>query len=266
MNYTRLLKLKTILTLILISGCHVGVNLDYDTEDGTLELDGYIEKEVGRGEEEGEKEKIDGGRQVLLRCLPVSAQTVKRKMSQKKTRQENPSILGGNEEAVEPRTSSDGLDPSRRELITWASKLSNKWAYYVTLTFRNPTTRPDTAVLCLKSWLSRFKRGYSPFSSLLWSVEPQKRGTAHIHALLESTGIPFTEHCNHCNEAISSHLHKQYKALNESWWTHYGMARFKIYDEKLKFGSIAYVTKYVLSDECEDWGLWEIGKDFHYNG
>lgn len=136
----------------------------------------------------------------------------------------------------------------------------NTPTWFATLTFKRPQTTTLIAGSTLRSWLRKLNRRNpeSRVSAVCWSVELQRRGTAHIHALMAGGRSPLHGHCDHC---LTSDLRPFY-ILNESWWHHHGMARFRPYDDERGGGCAAYVLKYILSDECEDWGLWDAGKDY----
>jgi len=130
--------------------------------------------------------------------------------------------------------------------------------WFATMTFRNPKVTAQGAVASFQRWLSCYRRRQPDvFQCLVWSVERQRRGTAHIHAILVGSPCPSSAHCARCK--VES---KPYRTLNESWFRHWGIARWRRYDDSIGNGGLTYVTKYVLSEECEDWGLWEAGKDF----
>ncbi len=134
--------------------------------------------------------------------------------------------------------------------------------WFASMTFRRPETSPDTAASSWKSWLSRLNilNPENRVTSCVWAVEPQRRGTAHIHALLAGGRNMRQGHCRKCNEGLSVDA-PSYRILKESWWHHYGIARFRPYDDSIGRGGATYVLKYVLSEECEDWGFLEAGKE-----
>jgi len=156
-------------------------------------------------------------------------------------------------------------DP-RSAMISLVSKfLTPVPTHYATLTFRKCATRTSIAVDSLRLWLSLWnKRGKSsPISSLLWSAELQQRGTAHIHALLICATTITSPHCSACFRGMGINLAwPTYHHLKESWYCHHGIARIYPFDQKRAGGCAGYVTKYILSDECCDWGLWTAGKEF----
>jgi hypothetical protein len=39
------------------------------------------------------------------------------------------------------------------------------------------------------------------------------------------------------------------------------MARFRVYDPELKFGAVAYVTKYLFKTDLLEWGYWDDAGD-----
>lgn len=135
--------------------------------------------------------------------------------------------------------------------------------WFASMTFRRAETTALIAVSTLRSWLSQVARHNSAhrFRLVLWSVEAQRRGTAHLHALLAGGRTASTGHCARCDPPLSSRP-PSYRVWKESWYYHHGLARFLPYDVDLGAGGATYVCKYILSDECEDWGLWEAGEDF----
>jgi hypothetical protein len=157
---------------------------------------------------------------------------------------------------------------ARQAIVNWVSERNPSWAWFATLTFRTPTRDSLTAASRLKSWLSGFtgrrstRRDTSrhPVSSILWSAERHLSGSVHIHALLEGWGEQWLPHCKDCQGDPPHRI--PWKGLNESWFHHHGIARFRAYDDSIGCGGIAYVVKYVVSDACVDWSWWEQGKDY----
>lgn len=148
--------------------------------------------------------------------------------------------------------------------------MPRRWTWFATLTFRKPTPmhRAHCAWDRLRRWLSSlawFPLEDSPCSLLLWSVEPHETGNAHIHALLAHTHETSVAHCARCRNADR----RLWKRLNESWYKHHGIARFRPYDSGLAFGAERYVVKYVLDNrwgDQVDWGVWEHGIDYAVKG
>jgi len=135
--------------------------------------------------------------------------------------------------------------------------------WFVTLTFRNPKTTSQGAPSALKLWLSRYnqRNPLGRFRLVCWSVELQRRGTAHIHALMAGGQQISNGHCDKCIAGLSCRS-EPYQVHKESWNHHHGFSRWYPYDDSIGCGGVTYVLKYILSDECEGWGLWEAGKDF----
>lgn len=209
---------------------------------------------------------------VLLSQLPLPAPLEVGELQATRADEEDPQDLRqhGKEEREGTRVDARYVDATRvwrtmedarRELTEWAEKLDPDWAWFTTLTFRRPTSCPMTAAQRLKSWLSRFRKGRQPFMSALWSAEPHGTGAVHIHALLGSTGRPCSEHCRACRSVFWQH-DRAFKRLNECWFHHHGIARWRRFNPAMRFGAVAYVTKYVLSEDMLDWGFWTKGVDF----
>ena len=134
--------------------------------------------------------------------------------------------------------------------------------WFATMTFRNARATAQGVPSALKSWLRLLnqRNPESRCTSVCWSVELQKRGTAHIHALLAGGRQMSHGHCNRCIAELPCRS-DGYRILKESWFHHFGIARFQPYDDSIGRGGMTYVLKYILSDECEGWGLWEAGKE-----
>lgn len=161
--------------------------------------------------------------------------------------------------------SAHGQDPRSALIAVVNSFFKGSPAYYLTMTFRKPDTRATIAVDALRCWLSvwRTQGRRCPLSRILFSVEAQSRGTAHLHALSDSGPPPTYSHCAKCFASMGwNSSWPTWQILKESWYQHHGIARIYPFDETRAGGCAGYVTKYILSDECCDWGLWEEGKDF----
>lgn len=168
----------------------------------------------------------------------------------------------------------------QQELIAWASALSGTWDFFATMTFRHPQT-PMDATMKLRSWISSFPAKGKRLLQCLYAVEAHQSGNAHIHALLAFSSRPLIGHCRRCaheddgscrrvqvtclDKDFSTYQRAMshgasvndplWKQLNESWFCHFGMARFRPYDATLKFGAVAYVMKYVFKNaDLMEWG------------
>jgi hypothetical protein len=176
----------------------------------------------------------------------------------------------------------DTLSIQQRQTVEWAATLQVRWTYYATMTFRRPQT-PEDAVMKLRSWIACFQTARPFVREILYSVEPHKTGAAHIHALLATSPSPFARHCPRCDHAQNSSCHRvklskvdedgevvrysaphgstkwdpEWRRLNESWFCHFGLARFRQYDAGLKFGAVAYVLKYLFKSDLMEWGYWD---------
>jgi hypothetical protein len=145
--------------------------------------------------------------------------------------------------------------------------------YWMTFTFRNAKTTAIGATEALRSWLSCWGRrqrsslagrsACQPISQLIWCVEMQLRGTAHIHALGVS-GAPISgAHCVHCYSRTAWNPNwPTWRILKESWYVHSGIARIFPYDDARGGGVAAYVAKYMYKGPDSQHGLWEAGKDY----
>jgi hypothetical protein len=151
------------------------------------------------------------------------------------------------------------VDPRAAMVLLVRKFLLGLPTWFATMTFRNVKTTALGASSALRLWLSTYNRHNpsDPCRSLVWSAELQQRGTAHIHALLVGMQSHSFGHCEKCTKEGPL-----YRILKESWYHHHGLARFRPYDDSVGAGGMAYVLKYILSDSCEEWGLWENGKDF----
>lgn len=157
-------------------------------------------------------------------------------------------------------------------LADFAARLPQRqgrqWTYFATLTFRNPKTTAAGAGSALRSWLSS-RRG-PQYHCVLWAAEAQKRGTAHIHALWDSTDLSFTGDCERCKGKSymlqQGHLccGPEWRCLNEAWFHRHGIARFRPFDVARGFGVAKYLAKYVFKvqseiSDCTEWGIIEEG-------
>ncbi len=152
-------------------------------------------------------------------------------------------------------------ESARDQLISWAQRLSRKWTYFVTLTFRVPTDKPSVAIRRLRSFLSSWASGAGRPSSVLWSVHLHLSGHVHVHALWDDSGRTVREHCKGCRRS-SRARDPSYRRLKEAWHAHWGIARFLPYDETRGRGAIGYILRYVLKEECLDWDFWKEGVDY----
>lgn len=120
-----------------------------------------------------------------------------------------------------------------------------------------PTHHAMSAGPILLRWCSRWQSvAFSPtFRLLLWSAEAHSMGNVHLHALSVCTPGALQRHCPRCQDVSSRRDKPDWWHLKESWWMHYGKAVVRPYDPSLKFGAERYVTKYVLDENCLDWGL-----------
>lgn len=161
--------------------------------------------------------------------------------------------------------------------------------WWMTFTFRDPTCSATLAADRFRSWLSRWRRvgssagaspqGWrSPVSRILWCVETQLRGTAHIHALGVRGTSTLTTHCKKCSRRtvfdVTSGLSRSVRAfdpdwpvwrnLKESWFCHWGIARIFPFDPLRAGGVLGYLTKYMFKStgESPEWGMWEEGEDY----
>lgn len=146
--------------------------------------------------------------------------------------------------------------------------LAPKPQWWVTLTFRRSTTSCLSAMGALRSWLSQWARaslragGQPPIKRLVWCVELQLRGTAHIHALCIGHPEHSGPHCASCFRKMGYNRSSPlWWVLKESWFHHHGIARVYAFDTARAGGVSAYVAKYMYKDGGEH-GLWEHGKDF----
>jgi len=190
-----------------------------------------------------------------------------------------------NEQDVTPE------DERQRHLVEWAATLSDRWCYFATLTFRH-VQDPMSAVMKLRSWVAGFRGPRDYISRCLYCVEPHDSGAGHIHLLCETSHRPFIGHCKRCAHPDDDTCHRVqltcvckkdnhpkglktgeiykrsaphgasgsdpvWKHLNESWFCHFGLARFRPYDPALKFGAVAYVVKYLFKTDLMEWGYWD---------
>lgn len=145
--------------------------------------------------------------------------------------------------------------------------------WWMTLTFRNPATRNDTAAAALRCWLSLWRAKVrsdtgrhpapSPLSRLFWCAETQSRGTAHIHAL-SVTGVDQpTPHCRRCFQQMGyNQSWPLWLRMKESWFVHHGIARIYPFDCTRVAGVVAYIVKYMWKTADPEWGLWVEGEDY----
>jgi len=144
--------------------------------------------------------------------------------------------------------------------------------WWATFTFRRMLTTKTTAVESLRSWLRQWARalqsnsecraGLEPISRLVWCVELQLRGTAHIHALMVGGALTSGPHCARCFRETGWNWHwPLWRVLKESWYAHHGIARIFPFDERRGGGVAGYVAKYMYKSSS-DHGFWESGKDF----
>lgn len=253
--------------VLLAVGCRVEGRLEIHTPFWDTRVEGLIEREEGGDatEEEGD---------VLLPGVRVPAPVEERGMQETHPDETHEEDVRVDDEAERKGTRVDARgeeatrvwrsnETARRELISWAKRLSQEWAWFATMTFSRQTKSTLTAVRRWRSWLSAFPKGQQPFRSVLWSAEGHNTGAVHIHALLASTGRPSQEHCGSCR-AVWSRAAPEWWHLKESWYYHHGIARFYPFDATRGFGAVGYVTKYILSDDMLDWDFWECGKDFSW--
>lgn len=150
-------------------------------------------------------------------------------------------------------------DSEHRTILAWAAKLKGKeWTIFGTFTFRRPipARHAVSAVRLWTSWLRRMSGtgGEASCRCALWSAEAHVNGNVHIHALLEFTPSAYWTHCEEC--AASFHPKGPFwRVMKESWYFHRGIARCTPYNPALCFGAERYVVKYVLKENCLDWGV-----------
>lgn len=167
----------------------------------------------------------------------------------------------------DPSTSPHWKVPrERQEMIAWASNLDRNltplipdnqgWTFFETLTFRNaiPPHHAMSAARLMWRWKSAWRQsGVGLFRLLLWSAEGHVTGNVHLHALSVCTPGASPRHCRRCR---SSEVYAEtWRRLKESWYIHYGIARIYPYDPTLRTGAAGYVAKYVLDENCLDWGV-----------
>jgi len=164
--------------------------------------------------------------------------------------------------AADPDMEKDG----RRAMTTIVNQfLVPGPTHFATLTFRNSATRPSIATDSFRWWLQGWRAHSTscPISRVLWCAELQSRGTAHLHALWVAGPGPTAIHCQGCLASMGWNSDLPYfHQLKESWYCHHGIARIYPFDPTRGGGCAGYVTKYILSDECSDWGLWIDGEDY----
>lgn len=147
--------------------------------------------------------------------------------------------------------------------IEWFAKLDRQlqmeWTYFHTHTFRPQRSIPRHKYLTAGPRLIRWCSGWSTltgahkFRLLLWSAEEHKSGLVHLHALSACSPDPLQRHCDECLTTLR--LSPEWRTLKESWWLHWGKAKIEPYNPALRFGAERYVTKYVLDEQCLDWGV-----------
>lgn len=240
------------MALLLLGGCGVQGSYRLRAMTRVLEIDseGIIHAYTTK--------KTD----VLVHGVPVPTQSRERTLPEENSSEGNAEEEKGDGEktrqgaVLTPTTRVwENEEHKRRELIQWISDLNIPWTWFVTMTFRNPNATALGATSALKLWLRGWRK-HNPgaFRYVMWSVEPQQRGTAHIHALMAGSQLNSREHCTHC--LAESSKGADWQRIKESWGKHHGWCRCYPYDNNIGNGGISYVCKYVLSDECEEWGLW----------
>lgn len=174
--------------------------------------------------------------------------------------------------APPPGASTTWHEDPRLAMVEVIDKWLKKPDWWITLTFARPETTALTAVASLRSWLSRWrtadasatghKPGRSPLSRLLWCVEMQSRGAAHIHALGVTGATVSTPHCKSCFARLGWRQDAwMWWVLKESWAVHHGWARVYPFDAARGGGVAGYVAKYMYK-AGGDHGLWQEGTDF----
>lgn len=116
------------------------------------------------------------------------------------------------------------------------------WTYWVTLTFRNrKTTRAGARALLLR-WIEEELPPRLAPARLVFVIELQREGTAHVHALWLAPSSPSPE---------------QWKVLKERWFCRHGIARFFPYDpaRSARF----YLAKYLVASRRTCWDIYERG-------
>lgn len=245
-------------------GCRWGTRIRLYEVIRNTRVEGFSEREV---EIEAQGETGD----LLLPSVRVPAQEREWRLQETRPPEEDPEDVRGDgaEEQEGPRVDArypeatrawQNVEGARREVVEWIASMTEPWAWFVTLTFRNRQTSVQGAKVRLLQWLSKFPVGEKPFGRVVFSVEKQFEGTAHIHALMTETSRPLSAHCERCS-ASSKLTDPRWRRLKESWFFHAGIARFLPYRDDIGRGGIAYVMKYILSDECEDWGILDLGKE-----
>lgn len=99
---------------------------------------------------------------------------------------------------------------------------------------------------------------------VVYAVEYQRRGTAHVHALVGEGAWRFVRSCEGCPGKSSKrpcggsrNQVPEWRCLNETWAQLFGWARFLTWDEELGHGGTAYVVEYILKADNPEWGIWE---------
>lgn len=156
---------------------------------------------------------------------------------------------------------------AREELAKWMAtedpRDGERWAYFVTLTFRNARTSVTAARSHLLRFLQgEYLRGGGGARCILWGAESQQRGTAHIHALWGYSPLTYCGECAQCaaRPLLSGRPCVEWRCLNEAWWRRHGIARFLRHNGT--FGAAAYVAKYVMKHRLSDWGIFLKGVDY----
>lgn len=152
--------------------------------------------------------------------------------------------------------------------IEWFAQLDRAhqrpWTMFATMTFRPEASLPRHRALeagrrftlWLSAWRGALARGGRVIRLALWSAEEHKSGNVHLHALWAHFPGQSVKHCNRCLSLLTP-TEPDWRVFKDSWFIHWGIGRFYPYNEKLRFGAERYVTKYVLAENCLDWGVWE---------
>lgn len=159
---------------------------------------------------------------------------------------------------------------NRHKSIEWFSKIVKtmdaQWTHFHTHTFRSaiPRHHAMTAGRKFTRWCSEWqstapgRRPWPLFRLLLWSAEEHKSGFVHIHALSALSPGQYLRRSNRPNrnhDWSDLGISPLWRILKEDWYGKFGIARIFPYDPQFKFGAERYVTKYVLDENCLDWGL-----------
>ena len=181
--------------------------------------------------------------------------------------EESPTWMGSKYSGIQPKD-----DPRVAMAEVLQKYLTPSPAWWISLTFRRSNVTVQTAEESLRSWLRQWVRrgllrgvhrqGPPRIWRLVWCVELQSRGTAHIHALSGPIPAPECPHCSLCFATFGwNYAWPIWRHMKESWYSHHGIARWFPYDDSLAGGVAGYVAKYMYKGPCEH-GLWEAGRDF----